>query len=838
MHPDKFLKRAKLLQKPQMSDAEREEKLSALSGDIAGKRKEAIDARSASGIEKVWEPCEEAYLGIDDSNRHEFSGAQWAKPSSMAGPLTREISRQDNTKSTIYPRLTSRYVDSAAAKLCEILLPVDDKAFSLEPTPDPELVKHMENPEPLVDTSTGAPIMQAGTQAPPNGQPPAAPAAMPQGPAPSGAPGGAAPMTKADAANALMDQATEAAKAAEKRIYDWMIESNYPGEVRKVVHDAARIGVGVLKGPFPERRESRAMVKSPNGVALEIVSEIVPALAWIDPWNLFPHEACGEDIHDGDHIFERAFISSKVLKKLKEQEGYLGTQIDAVLEEGPGKCYVEGKNHEQLTRKRYEIWYYYGTVKREMLEIADAVGLDDIPEDQKEINVIVSMVNDRVIRAVINPLDSGSFPYRVMTWSRRPGHWAGVGVAEQISAPQRMVTAATRALSNNAGLTAGPQVVIDQTGIIPADGSWVLTPGKIWYKTADSAIADVNHAFLSVEIQSAAPQLMGYIEYAMKLAEESCGIPLITQGQTGPTSPNTFGQAELQDNNAHTWLRSIGYRFDDMMTEPLVRDLYEYLLLDPNVPDEEKGDFKINAKGSIAMVERAIQESTYPQILQAGANPAFKVDPVATFAEWLKSKRIDPRNIQYSEEKQKEMDAQPPTPPLPIILEQIKGKNALNVVQAKAQADLQESQQELAHEQQMLQNGGTTPHMASAISRIEQEKIRAATSQAVEASRASAEAARAQKEYEIAQQNGQFKIQEMQLQKELALLQYANEQKLSLDQVKSQLAKSSMDNQTKRELAAAEIQLAASEGHQDRLVDVHKHNTSLIRDEISTPDTP
>jgi hypothetical protein len=521
-----------------------------------------------------------------------------------------------------------------------------------------------------------------------------------------------------------------------------------------------------------------------------------------------------------------------------------------VIAEGPGKVYAEvGNPSDKKKRNRYEIWYGYVTLTRDDMSILEAIGVEDLPEDQDEVHAIVSLVNDTVIRAIINPLDSGSFPYHVVTWTRRPGHWAGVGVAEQMSMPQRMCNASTRALLNNAGLSAGPQIVIDQMGIIPADGSWKLTPNKIWYKTGDSTASDVREAFFAVIIPSVQQQMMAVIEYSMKLAEESTGIPLITQGQTGPTSPETFGQAELQDNNAHTWLRSIGYRFDDMITEPLVNDYYEWLLLDPDVPDDEKGDFQINAHGSIAMVERAIQEATLMNMLQASGNPAFKINPAKLFAAYLKAKRLDPREIQYSKEEQDQMDKQPPQPPLPIALEQLKGQNAIQKVQAQGQidgqlqqqedqAELQRIQREAAHEQQALQNGGTTPHMAQAMSRIEQERIRATTAQNVEASRANAEEARAQKEYEIAQQNGQFKLEEMRLQKEIALLEYANKRALNLDQVKAELAQSAMDNSTKKDLAAAEIQLAVTEGDKNRGVDLHKHNTSLVRDEMSTPVTP
>lgn len=825
MHPNKFLGRAAQSIKPAMSEDERGERLAHLGTVIAGKRKDAVEAKTNSGIEAVWLPAEEAYLGIDDMNRGEFAGAKWAKPTTMSGGVTATNAVTDKTRSNAFVRLTSRYVDNAAAKLGEILLPIDEKAFSFEATPNPDLIAQAEDQTPLQGVD-GQPVLRPAKEG------------EPQIPAMTPIAQGAqqmVQMTAADQAQQQMDKAGECATKAETRIYDWMVESKYPAEARKVVHDAARIGVGVLKGPFPDLKQSRALVDG----KLQVKNKLTPAVRWVDPWNIFPDDACGEDIHAGDYILERDFLSEKMLKRLREQEGqgYLRNQIDLVIEQGPGKCYVEGGNpSDKKNRKRYEIWYYYGTIKRDDMLLANAVGIDELPDDQEEVHAVISLVNDTVIRAIINPLDSGAFPYRVVTWSRRPGHWAGVGVGEQISMPQRACNASTRAMFNNAGLSSGVQIVINQLGIIPADGSYTITPNKVWYSTTD--LADVRTAFQVFEIPSVQQELMNIIEYSMKLAEESSGIPLITQGQTGPTSPETFGQAELQDNNAHTWLRSIGYRFDDMVTEPLVNDYYEWLLLDPNVPDDEKGDFKINAHGSIAMVERAIQEGTLLGLLKAAENPAFEVDPAKLFAEYLKAKRLDPRKIQLSEEQKAERAKQPQPPPLPIMVEQVKGQNKLQEIQAEAQAELAVEQQSMAHEQQQLQNGGATPHMAAATAKIEQERIRSHTAQVVEASRASAEQARADKEYEIAQQNGEFRVEELRLKREIAILEYTSKQNITIQQAQTELAQTAISEKTKRALGAAEIELAQSEGEKDRGLDAHKHTTSLIRDEISTPNTP
>ena len=44
---------------------------------------------------------------------------------------------------------------------------------------------------------------------------------------------------------------------------------------------------------------------------------------------------------------------------------------------------------------------------------------DAIPRD--EVYAICTMIGDTIIRATINPLDSGEIPYHAVPWQRRPG---------------------------------------------------------------------------------------------------------------------------------------------------------------------------------------------------------------------------------------------------------------------------------------------------------------------------------------------------------------------------------------------------------------------------------
>src|ERR1700693_2407896 len=353
---------------------------------IGKKRDEAKAARSTSGQEQAWKECEEAYVGIDDANRTEFTEGKWSKPMSPDGPGTtgKEILDEER-KSNVFIRLTARYVDAGAAKLGEILLPADDKAFSFSEMPIPELIKAAKDKSQVVHDGLGnQPLWRQPKpgETPPTplpaaqGSPPSIAATTPAAPAAGGflgvganptpgatAPPGMMPLTVADLAEEKIEKAREQAKAAETQIYDWLVECQYRSEMRKVIFDSARIGVGVLKGPVPAKSRGIAIVKNADSIEIIIKDKIVPVAKWVDPWNVFPDPACGENIHEGDFMFERDYMSERQILKLKDEDDYIDAQIDKVIKEGPDKIHAtndQGPTPQTAAQKknRYEGWYY------------------------------------------------------------------------------------------------------------------------------------------------------------------------------------------------------------------------------------------------------------------------------------------------------------------------------------------------------------------------------------------------------------------------------------------------------------------------------------------------
>ena len=103
-----------------------QEQRDAIGRALEDKKRDAVSARTASGIEDTWTLCEEAYIGIDDANRGEYNGGKWVKGTTLAAPLRKDTGNSGDTttqskQSTVFVQLTSRYVDAGAAKVGDIL---------------------------------------------------------------------------------------------------------------------------------------------------------------------------------------------------------------------------------------------------------------------------------------------------------------------------------------------------------------------------------------------------------------------------------------------------------------------------------------------------------------------------------------------------------------------------------------------------------------------------------------------------------------------------------------------------------------------------------------------
>jgi hypothetical protein len=635
------------------------ERVQSLSASLAEKRTEAINGRKSSGIETQWDE-DTAHIAGHDSTE---SLSTMMKPSSPDGSFTAPLSDSvGETRSTAFLNITQPYCAAASARISDMLLPNDDRNWALRETPVADLA-WPENATQAPPTATPSPPLQADQ-----------PVAQATTSAPQ--PQGAQELTADE--GRVQDEASGLAKRATKVIDDWLTEGKWHPAVRRVIESAASMGTGILKGPSPIYKKSKSAQSNGGAWKLKIEQKLIPSSGCVSLWNFYPDPACGENIQNGEYVFERSRISPRQLSELRNQgDKYLDEMIQICLDEGPMDA-ISG--NKKTGKQQFDMWEYYGFLCREELELIGCK-CDSLDEDVEDVPVIIVMVNSRVIKVALSPLDSGEFPYDVMVWQEIPDFWAGIGIAHQIRTCQKGVNAGLRNMMDNAGLSAGPQIIIDQAQVEPLDGVWSVSPRKIWVTRPNTQGVKVGEAFQIVSIETRQAELLNIITFWLTQASEVTGLPELLRGQQGDTQ-ETLGRANLRQNNGTSVMRRIVHTFDDRITSPHIGRYHEWLLM--HGPDDAKGDLQTEARGSSALQERDMQSQVMQQMLGASLNPAYQVDPAKLMAEFLKSMRFDPKRLTIDPQKLAAMAPPAPPPDPRLQLAQISSQDKEKAMMAKS----------------------------------------------------------------------------------------------------------------------------------------------------------
>ncbi len=600
----------------------------ALAAQVARRIKEAMEAREASGIEEIWDEDADQYDGIDALSAE-------AKNVKDAG---QEKKGAPDGRSRIFLNITKPKTDAAVARVQEMLVPNDDKPWAIEPTPIPELEDVQENPDRTL-------TLGDGTEA-----------------------------KAADVAAVVMQRAKKKADKMADWIEDQFVEGSVYAEMRKMIRDAGRLGTGCIKGPFSMVRTERKWQLQGNVALLQITDKTSPTSKRVDIRDCYPDPACGENIHEGSYFVERDYMTARQLRRLAKVKGYDAQAIAESLREGPRNNARDAKRFRDVAGESvkdsdvFEVFYYYGDVDPDTL-LALGIAKDTIREEDlylASVPSIVTMLNGRPIKAAINPLETGEFPYDFFCWECVEGQPWGRGVPRKMQAAQRMLVASVRALMENGGLSKGPQVGIAE-GLVPFDGNYNIVGRKLWKFTPTEANADINKAMAVWNIPSAQRELSAIVDFALKMADELTNLPMLLQGQQG-TAPELVKGMQMLMANASAPLRVIAKQFDDQFVIPHLRRYYDWGM--QSGPDDAKGDMQIQARGSTALIQREFAREVLAQTYPMTQDERLKIDPAKWAAEFFKAHGFNLAGIQYDEatwQAMQDVKAQQPPPVEPSV---------------------------------------------------------------------------------------------------------------------------------------------------------------------------
>ncbi len=537
-------------------------------------------------------------------------------------------------KSTLFVNVTRPKTDAAEARMVSMLFPADDKNWELKPTPKPEMSDALKNSEPVI--VNGKPVLNsdASTQDNPVN------------------------LTESDLAKADLEDIQARMDKMTSQIDDQLVECSYPAEARKGLRDNVLLGTMIIKGPMQVGKTRRVWAPKSDDKGdvvhvLEVQEVIKPYAYRVDPWNFYP-DMTASCIEEAEYSFEVHPKTKRQMKELLKTPGFIKSQVKRVLETDPKESYnsnfqtylqqrraIAGINTVGFQDSRYQLVEYHGPIDAEIIETLGVDIEDDDPLDMYE--GFVWFVNGIVVKLALHHLDSEDKLYSVCNWEKDDASIFGYGVPYTMRSPQSVISASWRMAMDNAGLSTGPQIVINREMLEPADGEWELTPRKIWY--VDEEDFDVSKAFRTFNIESHQQELLQIFYEAKKLAEEETNLPMLAQGMQGTAGRTFSGMSMLMNASNITLKRAVKY-FDDSITIPLLTRFYDWNM-QFNPDNELKGDYEVHARGTGALMVKELQSQGLMAMMQYAGHPIFgpllKHDDLLRMA--AKSLYVDPSEV-------------------------------------------------------------------------------------------------------------------------------------------------------------------------------------------------
>jgi len=490
--------------------------------------------------------------------------------------------------------------------------------------------------------------------------------------------------------------------------------SRYGKKARQAMRDWAILGTGILKGPEEEVKNSKMYnhyEDSDGGLQSDLVIERItmPEVYCVDPRLFYPDPGAlmPEDIED---CFEVHPMGKRDLIRLANNPQYLTSNIKVAIMMEPDGNRLQStsglftsRNGDADFSNKYLVKEYHGALPKDVLHMMGYISREEKDDQLKEYFGKVFVVRGVVIRVSMALLDGDdTIPYHLAVWEQDDASVFGTGMPYMRADQQRVVESTYAMLLDNAGLSAGPQIVVNRDAIEPANGKWEIESMKIWYMTEYAT--DVNGAFQFVNIPNNQASLMNIIDSAMQFADIESQSPMI-QAHTEPQAnvPAMNMGMVLTEANVHQ--RELSQHWDDNMTIPLINRWVHYNMQysdDPGI----KGNFKVSVGGATERIDNQILAQDIERILaMASQKPEYmvQINEAEAFRRWVAATRAGPMLLRSSREVDKKMqeqqEAQASAAPDPQMVQaqavMMREESRQQEMQAKLQIEQQNAQVKL-----------------------------------------------------------------------------------------------------------------------------------------------
>lgn len=484
-------------------------------------------------------------------------------------------------RSQAFSKKTRSKVRSINARMTELVFPTTkSRTFVIKPSPEPTLL-----PQIMQGLMVG--LIQANNGNPPDPE-----------------------VVK----KAVMALATESAKNMATRVDDQLAEVQYRKHVRSVLNSGHVYGTGILKGPLVERRETVKYSISADGRwEMKRKPHYLPFVDAVPIWRWYPDMAA-TSLADCRYVYEDHLFTKSMLLSLATRGGFDGKAIREYVESSPtGRADQRDYQNElrnaglRVNSSRKVNDYMYTVLERwGWIENDHAAELGlPVPQDGSPVFGNVWMFpNGEIIKAIPAPIDGVEWPYHIYYFDKDESSIFGEGLPAVMRDDQKNLNAATRALLDNAAVTAGPQIEVFKTLLADGEDVTDFQSFRIWLRTG----GDPQYpAVRAINAESHIPELAGIAKMFDESADEVTAIPKFWYGEN-PTqgAAGTASGLSMLISNSNIALKDQVVCFDEGVTTPFVTALYRWNMRF-STDEAIKGDYDVDANGAASLVSKEIR---------------------------------------------------------------------------------------------------------------------------------------------------------------------------------------------------------------------------------------
>jgi hypothetical protein len=420
----------------------------------------------------------------------------------------------------------------------------------------------------------------------------------------------------------------------------------YESAVTDAIKEGFKLGAGVIKGPVaspkPKKQWQRVNKVDEQGQEVEETEyqlnsgeDTEPEFKHVSLWNYYPDPTAINNKSFVDTI-ELHLMNKDALRKLQ----FSGFDEDAIrhllksdlTQSAPNfitQLNAVNSNKAELSGEYFRVLEYTGCLEYEDFKaLAESTGQTDLVSEEddplKAYYGIVWVCQGKVLKFRMFPYDREEQFYHVYTPIPVEGSLIGRSMTSILHDSQAMLNASARALLDNAGVTSGPQIVIDKNSVEPENGDWTIEAWKVWISNPDNYTGTGN-PFMAVHLESRQSELAANMAIAMAHMDKESAIPEQATGEaTGSVNHTAMGTAILTNQGL---IRYKGYitLFDQQITKPNIRGLYDWNM-QFNKREDIKGDMEIVATGASSLLVRELQaHSLLALTMQLSQHPKFGV---------------------------------------------------------------------------------------------------------------------------------------------------------------------------------------------------------------------